>query len=259
MFCWRGVIPNVIPDSILTPSLRVRIRRPRHAEETSAHDQPDPRPTPQGHRNHQRDRHLGIRPPRLGRAALHHLWDPRLPLPRRPPQATRPLPQLDPQGRRQDRHPAPQRRTACPIRTLVPGPPAPTGTPGRTRSPLPGDHRERTTPGNRPETKNTGHLEDLEADAVDGPDVLVLLDHVLADDRAHFSSLELVPSTLGPSSWAIRGFAANNFPMASNVMKASPWAGSPRTSSLSPALRLKSRRAAAGMTTCPRSLTVTAP
>src|SRR5665811_647763 len=159
MFCWRGVIPNVIPDSILTPSLRVRIRRPRHAEETSAHDQPDPRPTPQGHRNHQRDRHLGIRPPRLGRAALHHLWDPRLPLPRRPPQATRPLPQLDPQGRRQDRHPAPQRRTACPIRTLVPGPPAPTGTPGRTRSPLPGDHRERTTPGNRPETKNTGHLE----------------------------------------------------------------------------------------------------
>src|SRR5665811_498057 len=75
-----------------------------------------------------------------------------------PPQATRPLPQLDPQGRRQDRHPAPQRRTACPIRTLVPGPPAPTGTPGRTRSPLPGDHRERTTPGNRPETKNTGHL-----------------------------------------------------------------------------------------------------
>src|SRR5674476_238741 len=159
MFCWRGVIPNVIPDSILTPSLRVRIRRPRHAEETSAHDQPDPRPTPQGHRNHQRDRHLGIRPPRLARAALHHLWDPRLPLPRRPPQATRPLPQLDPQGRRQDRHPAPQRRTACPIRTLVPGPPAPTGTPGRTRSPRPGDHRERTTPGNRPETKNTGHLD----------------------------------------------------------------------------------------------------
>src|SRR5674476_1092118 len=46
MFCWRGVTPNVIPDSILTPSLRVRIHRPRHAEETSTHDQPDPRPTP---------------------------------------------------------------------------------------------------------------------------------------------------------------------------------------------------------------------
>ena len=29
--------------------------------------------------------HLGLRPPRLGRAALHHLRDPRLPLPRRPP------------------------------------------------------------------------------------------------------------------------------------------------------------------------------
>src|SRR5664280_3917034 len=78
-------------------------------------------------------------------------------------------------------------------------------------------------------------LVDLEADAVDGPDVLVLLDHVLADDRAHFSSVEVVPSTLGPSSWAIRGFAANNLPMASNEMKASPWAGSPRTRSLSPA------------------------
>src|SRR5450759_252813 len=81
------------------------------------------------------------------------------------PQATRPLHQLDPQGRGQDRHPAPQRRAARPIRTLVPSPPAPTGTPGRTRSPLPGDHRERTTPGNRPQqaqpqtaTKNTGHL-----------------------------------------------------------------------------------------------------
>src|ERR1035437_7797302 len=162
MFCWRGVTPKVIPDSILTPSLRIRIRRPRHAEETSTHDQPDPHTTPPRHRNHQRDRHPGIRPPRLARAALHHLRHPRLPLPRRPPQATRPLPQLDPQGRRQDHHPAPQRRTACPIRTLVPGPPAPTGTPGRTRSTLPGDHRERTTPGNRPETKNTGHLEQFQ-------------------------------------------------------------------------------------------------
>src|SRR5674476_1343486 len=71
MFCWRGVTPNVIPDSILTPSHRIRIRRPRHAEETSTHDQPDPRPTPPRHRNHPRDRHLGIRPPRLARAALH--------------------------------------------------------------------------------------------------------------------------------------------------------------------------------------------
>src|ERR1035437_1275751 len=48
MFCWRGVIPNVIPDSILTPSLRIRICRPRHAQETSAHDPPRPPPNTTG-------------------------------------------------------------------------------------------------------------------------------------------------------------------------------------------------------------------
>src|SRR5664279_5303873 len=165
MFCWRGVTPKVIPDSILTPSLRVRTRRPRHAEETSTHDQPDPHPTPPRHRNHPRDRHPGLRTSRLGRAALHHLRHLRLPLPRRPPQATRPLPQLDPQGRRQDHHPTPQRRAAGPLPALVPSPPTPTRATHRTRDPLPGDHRDRTATSDRPQkaqpqtaTKNTAHL-----------------------------------------------------------------------------------------------------
>src|ERR1035437_6340177 len=99
MFCWRGVTPKVIPDSILTPSLRIRIARPRNPEAPSTHDHTNLPPTPPRHRNHQRDRHPGIRPPRLARAALHHLRHPRLPLPRPPPQATPPPPQLDPPGR----------------------------------------------------------------------------------------------------------------------------------------------------------------
>src|SRR5665811_73509 len=151
MFCWRGVTPNVIPDSILTPSIRMPVRRPRHAEETPTHGQPDPHPTPPGHTDHQRDRNTGLRPSRLGRAALHHLRHPRLPLPRRPTQAPRPLPQLDPQGRRQDHHPTPQRRAARQVPALVPSPPTPTRATHRTRNPLPSDHRDRTTTSSPPQ------------------------------------------------------------------------------------------------------------
>src|SRR5450759_3829972 len=166
MFCWRGVTPNVIPDSILgsKPSDSDSSTTTRRGD--CAHGQPYPHPTPPGHTNHQRDRNTGLRTSRLGRAALHHLRHLRLPLPRRPPQATRPLPQLDPQGRRQDHHPTPQRRAAGPLPALVPSPPTPTRATHRTRDPLPGDHRDRTATSGRPQkaqpqtaTKNTAHLD----------------------------------------------------------------------------------------------------
>src|SRR5665647_3194058 len=165
MFCWRGVTPNVIPDSILgsKPSDSDSSTTTRRGD--CAHDQPDPHPTPPGHTNHQRDRNTGLRTSRLGRAALHHLRHLRLPLPRRPPATPRPLPQLDPQGRRQDHHPTPQRRAAGPLPALVPSPLTPTRATHRTRDPLPGDHRDRTATSGRPQkaqpqtaTKNTAHL-----------------------------------------------------------------------------------------------------
>src|ERR1035437_2847775 len=184
MVCWRGVTPNVIPDSIpgSKPSDSDSSTTTRRGD--CAHDQPDPHPPPPGHTNHQRDRNTGLRTSRLGRAALHHLRHLRLPLPRRPPATPRPLPQLDPQGRRQDHHPTPQRRAAGPLPALVPSPPTPTRATHRTRDPLPGDHRDRTATSGRPQkaqpqtaTKNPAHLED-----VGGHCRLGHVDHLQATD-----------------------------------------------------------------------------
>ena len=71
-----------------------------------------------GHRrrDHRPPRRHALRPARHRRRPDDPLRPPRLPLPRRPAPAARPLPPVDPQERRQDRHPHPDRRPARRLR-----------------------------------------------------------------------------------------------------------------------------------------------
>ena len=66
-----------------------------------------------------------------------------LPLPRRPAAAARPLPPVDPQEKRQDRHPHPDRRPARRLRPLVRQPPPPARAHRRARGTQPRHRRGR--------------------------------------------------------------------------------------------------------------------
>ena len=88
---------------------------------------------------------LGLRPARHPHRAAHPLRQAELPLPRRPARPARPLPPVDPQGSRQDRHPAAHRRPARRLPGLVRQPAAAARPRRRARGPQP-CHRRRRPP-----------------------------------------------------------------------------------------------------------------